>query len=162
MNWTSYATDRSQHIYIRCISSRSFRSNKWNKVQKKKKMCCCGESNQGPPVHQSSVLPTPIKLSVLYLDVGSSNILLACGQPRMQKLKSEQFFSYPVAVTNTGDRTANLDLCLALMAFNSEVLFFFFRANSYCDTGPRFIRSHLKDRHPRPTAWNSNRGCKNH
>jgi hypothetical protein len=32
----------------------------------------------------------------------------------------EQFFSYLAAVTITGDRAANLDLCLALMAFSSE------------------------------------------
>jgi hypothetical protein len=31
-----------------------------------------------------------------------------------------QFFSYPAAVTITGERTANLDLCLALLAFGSE------------------------------------------
>ena len=30
---------------------------------------------------------------------------------------SEQFFSYPAAVTITGDRAANIDLCLALLAF---------------------------------------------
>jgi hypothetical protein len=29
----------------------------------------------------------------------------------------EQFFSYPAAVTITGDRASNLDLCLALMCF---------------------------------------------
>jgi hypothetical protein len=58
-------------------------------------------------------------------------------------------FSYPVAVTITGDGAANLDLCLALMAFSSEGSF---SCHTYCDTGPRFIRSHLKDRHSRPTV----------
>jgi hypothetical protein len=43
-------------------------------------------------------------------DVGS----LVCLQPH------EQFFSYPSAVTITGDRAANLDPCLALMTFSSE------------------------------------------
>jgi hypothetical protein len=42
----------------------------------------------------------------------------------------------------------DLDLCLALMFLALRVLF---RTNSYCDTGPRFVRSHPKDRHPRPT-----------
>jgi hypothetical protein len=36
----------------------------------------------------------------------------------------EQFFSYLVAVTITGDRAANLDLRLALMAFSSEGSFY--------------------------------------
>jgi hypothetical protein len=34
----------------------------------------------------------------------------------------KQFFSYLLAVTITGDRAANLELCLALVAFISEVL----------------------------------------
>jgi hypothetical protein len=34
----------------------------------------------------------------------------------------EQFFSYLATVTIAGDRAANLDLCLALTAFSSEVL----------------------------------------
>jgi hypothetical protein len=46
-------------------------------------------------------------------------------------------------------RAANLDLCLALTAFSSEGSF---SCNTYCDTGPRFIRSHPKDRHQRPTV----------
>jgi hypothetical protein len=32
----------------------------------------------------------------------------------------DQFFSYLATVTISSDRAANLDLCLALMAFNSE------------------------------------------
>ena len=40
--------------------------------------------------------------------------LLGCLQP------PEQFFSYPAAVTITGYRAANLDLCLALTAYSSE------------------------------------------
>jgi hypothetical protein len=32
----------------------------------------------------------------------------------------EQFFSYLATVTITGDRAANLDLCIALEAFSSE------------------------------------------
>jgi hypothetical protein len=58
-------------------------------------------------------------------------------------------FSYPATDTITGDRAANLDPCLALLAFSSEGSF---SCHTYCDTGPRFIRSHLKDRHPRPTV----------
>jgi hypothetical protein len=52
------------------------------------------------------------------------------------------------AVTITGDRTANLDLCLALMAFSREGSF---TCHTYCDTGPRFIQSLPKDQHPSPT-----------
>jgi hypothetical protein len=33
----------------------------------------------------------------------------------------EQFFSYLATVTITGNKAANLDLCLALTAFGSEV-----------------------------------------
>jgi hypothetical protein len=54
----------------------------------------------------------------------------------------EQFFSYLAAVTITGDRAANLDLCLALTAFSREDSFM---CHTYCDTGPPFIRSYLKD-----------------
>jgi hypothetical protein len=43
----------------------------------------------------------------------------------------EYFFSYQTAVTLTGDRTANLDLCLALTAFSSEGSF---TCQTYCDT----------------------------
>jgi hypothetical protein len=61
----------------------------------------------------------------------------------------EQFFSYPAAVTITGDGAANLDLCLALMGFSSEGSF---SCHTYCDTLPRFIRSHPKD-HPPPPEY---------
>jgi hypothetical protein len=37
---------------------------------------------------------------------------------------------------------ANLDLCFALTAFSSEGSF---TCHTYCDTGPRFLRSCLKD-----------------
>jgi hypothetical protein len=49
----------------------------------------------------------------------------------------EQFFSYLAAVAITGDRTANLDLCLALTDFSSEG--FFFTWHTYCDTGTSFL-----------------------
>jgi hypothetical protein len=42
---------------------------------------------------------------------------------------------------------ANLDTCLALMAFSSGSSF---SCHTYYDTGRWFIWSHLKDRHPRP------------
>jgi hypothetical protein len=61
-------------------------------------------------------------------------------------LPPEQFFSYPAVVTITGDRAANLGLCLALIAFSYEGSF-----SCHCDMGPQFIWSHLKDRHPCPT-----------
>jgi hypothetical protein len=54
----------------------------------------------------------------------------------------EQFFSYLATVTIAGDRAANLDLCLALTAFSSEGSF---TCHTYCDTGPPFLRSYLKD-----------------
>jgi hypothetical protein len=47
----------------------------------------------------------------------------------------EQFFSYPAAVIIIGDRAANLDLCLALMAYSSEGSF---TCHTYCDMGPPF------------------------
>jgi hypothetical protein len=58
-------------------------------------------------------------------------------------------FRYPVAVTITGGKAANLDLCLALMTFRSEGSF---TCHTYCDTTSRFIRFHLKDLSPCPTA----------
>jgi hypothetical protein len=61
----------------------------------------------------------------------------------------EQFFCYLAALTIPGDRAANLDLCLALMAISSEGSF---TCHTYCDTALRFIRSHPKDRHPRSTV----------
>jgi hypothetical protein len=54
----------------------------------------------------------------------------------------DQFFSYLATVTIAGDRTANLDLCLALMTFSSEGSF---TCHTYCDTGPLFLRSYSKD-----------------
>jgi hypothetical protein len=59
----------------------------------------------------------------------SSNLkhFLVCLKP------PEQFFSYPAIVTITGDRAANLGLCLALMAFSSEGSFSW---HTYYDMGP--------------------------
>ena len=54
----------------------------------------------------------------------------------------EQFFSYLATVTITSDKTANLDLCLALTVFSSEGPF---TCHTYCDTGPTFLRSYPKD-----------------
>jgi hypothetical protein len=54
----------------------------------------------------------------------------------------KQFFSYLATVTITSDRAAHLDQCLALTAFSSEGSF---TCNTYCDTGPLFLRSHPKD-----------------
>jgi hypothetical protein len=54
----------------------------------------------------------------------------------------EQFFSYLATVTITGDRAANLDICLALVAFSSEGSF---TCHTYCDTGPPFLRSYPKN-----------------
>jgi hypothetical protein len=54
----------------------------------------------------------------------------------------EQFFNYLATVTFTGDRAAKLDLCLALTAFSSEVSF---TRHIYCNMGPPFLRSYLKD-----------------
>jgi hypothetical protein len=42
----------------------------------------------------------------------------------------------------TGDRVANLDLCLALTAFSSEGSC---TCHTYCDTGPPFLRPYPKD-----------------
>jgi hypothetical protein len=54
----------------------------------------------------------------------------------------EQFFSYLATVTITGDKAANLDLCLALTAFSSEGSF---TCHTYCDIGPPFLRLYPKD-----------------
>jgi hypothetical protein len=59
------------------------------------------------------------------------------------------FSIYPAAVTITGDRAAYFDLCLVFMAFSSEDCF---TCHTCCDTGPRFVRYHAKDRSPRPTV----------
>jgi hypothetical protein len=53
----------------------------------------------------------------------------------------EQFFSYLTTVTITGDRAANLDLCLPLMAFSSEGSF---TCHTYCDMRPPYLRSSEK------------------
>jgi hypothetical protein len=62
-------------------------------------------------------------------------------------LPPEQFFSYPTAVTITGDRAANLDLCLAHMAFSSKGSF---SCHTYCDAGPRFFSVSCEG--PAPTS----------
>jgi hypothetical protein len=54
----------------------------------------------------------------------------------------EQFFSYLATVTITGDKTANLYVCLALTAFSSEGSF---TCHTYCDTGTPFLRLYPKD-----------------
>ena len=56
--------------------------------------------------------------------------------------RSSNFYSYLATFTITGDRAANLDLCLALTAFSSEG---YFTCHTYCDTGPPFLRSYPKD-----------------
>jgi hypothetical protein len=61
----------------------------------------------------------------------------------------EQFFSYLAVVTIPGDRAANFGLCSALRLLSREGSL---SCHTYCDIGPRFIRSHPKDRHPRPTV----------
>jgi hypothetical protein len=53
----------------------------------------------------------------------------------------EQSFIYLATVTITGDRAANLDLCLSLTAFSSEVSF---TCHTYCDTGPPFFKGHIR------------------
>jgi hypothetical protein len=58
--------------------------------------------------------------------------LFVCFEPH------EQFFSYLTSVTITGDRAANLDLCLALTALSSQGSF-------KCDMGPLFLSSYPKD-----------------
>jgi hypothetical protein len=58
------------------------------------------ESNPKPPVCLIFVLPIELSYTyVLYLDVGSSNILLACGQPRKRKLKCPQCIRINLLIT---------------------------------------------------------------
>jgi hypothetical protein len=54
----------------------------------------------------------------------------------------EQFFSYLATATITGDRAANLDLCLALTAFSTRVLL---RATPTATQDLPFLRSYPKD-----------------
>jgi hypothetical protein len=63
-------------------------------------------------------------------------------------IAAKAVFNYLVIVTITGDRASSLGLCIALTSFRGEDSF---TSHTYCDTGPRFIRSHPKDRHPRRT-----------
>jgi hypothetical protein len=59
-------------------------------------------------------------------------------------------FSATWGCHHTGDRVANLDLCLTHSWFlELKVLF---SCHTYCDTGPRFIRSRPRDLHPHPTV----------
>jgi hypothetical protein len=78
--------------------------------------------------------------------IWSRDFLLVCLKP------CEQFLSYVAAVTISGDNAANLDLCLALVAFNSDPLKGTFTFHTFCDMECRFIRSHPKDQHLRPTV----------
>jgi hypothetical protein len=66
-----------------------------------------------------------------YLAVSHVDLLFVC----FCFESHEQFFSYLATVTITSDRAANLDLCLALMAFSSEGSF---TCHTNCDTGPPF------------------------
>jgi hypothetical protein len=54
-----------------------------------------------------------------------------------------------MAVTFTDDKPPNLDLCLEIMAFSSEGSY---TCQTVCDTVPRFMQSHSKDRHLRPLS----------
>jgi hypothetical protein len=51
-------------------------------------------------------------------------------------------FSYLAVAIITGDKAANLDLCLALTAFSSESSFM---CHTCCDTGPPFLMAYPKD-----------------
>jgi hypothetical protein len=68
----------------------------------------------------------------------------------------EQFFSYLAAVAITGDRDANLDLCLAVMASRCKGS----TCNTYCDTKPRFILMRGSSTHV--PQWDSYLQCKDH
>jgi hypothetical protein len=54
----------------------------------------------------------------------------------------EQFFSYLTAVTITCDRAANLDLCIALVAFSSEG--FFSRTTPAATRDLHFFKGHIR------------------
>jgi hypothetical protein len=54
----------------------------------------------------------------------------------------EEYYSHLATDSINGDRAANLDLCLALMAFSSEGSF---TCHTYCDTGPPFLRLYPKN-----------------
>jgi hypothetical protein len=65
----------------------------------------------------------------------------------------DKFCSYPAAVTTTGDRPANLDLCKELMALAVRVLL------RVTPTALRnqFVRPHPKDRNSGPKAGSNSR-----
>jgi hypothetical protein len=77
----------------------------------------------------------------------------------------EQFCTYPAAFTITGDRAANLDLCLALMTFGSEGSFscrtFVFCATptAIWDLGLYNLIRRIGTHVPQ---WDSKRGRKDH
>jgi hypothetical protein len=64
-----------------------------------------------------SILTQNTLPKILFFRIGKFCFWLVCYEPQ------EQFFSYQVAVTITGDRAATLDLCLALITFSSEESF---------------------------------------
>jgi hypothetical protein len=55
---------------------------------------------------------------------------------------AQEYFTY-VDVTIAGEGLQNLGLCSALMAFAQGGIL---SCHTSCDTGPRFFRSHPKDR----------------
>jgi hypothetical protein len=55
---------------------------------------------------------------------------------------TSKIFSYLATVTITGDKAANLDLCLALTAFSSEGSF---TCYTWCNMEPWFMQFHPKD-----------------
>jgi hypothetical protein len=76
------------------------------------------------------------KLRFLNKRITNFVCLIECFKPH------EHFFSYLAVVTISGDRAANLDLCLAFTAFSSEG---FLTCHTYCDTGTSYLRSYPKD-----------------
>jgi hypothetical protein len=78
-----------------------------------------------PPTPQCTQ-PTPQYLNIPNLFLNFCLFVLS---------RKSYFFNYLATVTTTGDRAANVDLCLALTAFSSEGSF---TCHTYCYTGPLF------------------------
>jgi hypothetical protein len=68
-------------------------------------------------------------------------------------------FSYLAAISITGDRAANLDLCLAVIAFSSKGSFFVPRPTATRDFG---LNGRIRRTGIYVPQWNSNRERKDH
>jgi hypothetical protein len=109
MNWTSYATDRSNIFTFAAFPVGPSEANKRIKFERKK-MCCRRESNPGPHVcvfHSTYWVILHLLFIVLYLDVGSSNCLQTAAHAQI-----EISLVHPVKlIVNTRSRDHQINVC---------------------------------------------------